>query len=160
MSRPAGCAPCTGLRISETADTLEGATLGRNATRNHTQYPFKFIRMHGVWDFHPCQRPVTEPCMRILGDSYFPGDRLLNTLGLLAGPYRFTLAWPVRGYTPATFPGMGLALWHFAKILICCLRDMPDNTRNPHMRSTTVLNGGPTGSRPEKRSTCPRSTFI
>lgn len=102
VSRPAGCASCTGLRISETADTLEGATLGRNATRNPIQYPFKFIRMHGVWDFHPCQRPVTEPCMRNPGDIYFPWDRLLNTLGLLAGPYRFTLAWPVRGYTPAT----------------------------------------------------------
>lgn len=61
MSRPAGCASCTGLRISETADTLEGATLRRNATRNPTQYPFKFIRIRGPWEFHPFERPVTEP---------------------------------------------------------------------------------------------------
>lgn len=30
-----------------------------------------------------------------------------------------------------------------------CLHDMPENTRNPHIRSTPVLKGGPTGSRPE-----------
>ena len=146
MSRPAGCASCTGLRISETADTLEGATLGRNATRNPIQYPFKFIRMRGVWDFHPCQRPVTEPCMRILGESYFPGDRLLNTLGLLAGPYRFTLAWPVRGFTHATFPRTGSALWHFAKILVLRLRAIP-GTLEPVNALCLVLKGGPTDGR-------------
>lgn len=42
-----------------TVDTLDGATIGRNATRNPIQHPFKFIHMDKCWDFHPNNRPVT-----------------------------------------------------------------------------------------------------
>ena len=69
-----------------------------------------------------------------------------NTLGLLAGPYRFTLAWPVRGFTHATFPRTGSALWHFAKILVPRLRAMP-GTLEPVNALCPVLKGGPTDGR-------------
>lgn len=163
MSRPAGCAPCTGLRILETVDTLEGATLGRNATRNHTQYPFKFIRMHGVWDFHPCQRPVTEPRMRILGDSLLPRGPVIKHTGPISGPLplyarvagtrlhacnqisaketgRKRSGMPLlRGFQSHTAspvsPHGVVVRWRSSNV-VHCLRAIPDNTRNPHMRST------------------------
>ena len=97
--------------------------------------------------------------MRNPEDSYCLGDRLSNTLGLLAGPYRFTLAWPVRGFTHATFPGTGSALWHFAKILVPRLRAMPGNTR-PGVCALPRAERRSYRRKDLKISACPRSTFI